>query len=84
MPPRTTNTTSRPRMKRKPRINIRKTCRLCENNIPYVDFKDVELLRKYQTEKGKVLSRRVTGNCSKHQKMFASAIKKARNMALVM
>ncbi len=83
MPGRTTNTV-RPRMKRKARIMIKKTCRLCENNIPYVDFKDVELLRKYQTEKGKILSRRITGNCAVHQKMFASAIKKARNMALVM
>ena len=79
--PRPTNTT---KTRRKPRINIRKTCRLCENNINYVDFKDVDLLRKYQTEKGKILARRITGNCAVHQKLFAEAIKKARNIALVM
>lgn len=61
-----------------------KICRLCENRIKDVDFKDVELLRKYQTEKGKILPRRVTGNCPKHQKILGAAIKRARNVGLVM
>ncbi|MFA6291102.1 MAG: 30S ribosomal protein S18 [Victivallales bacterium] len=81
MPGRTASPT---KMRRKPRVNIRKTCRLCENNINFVDFKDSELLRKYQTEKGKILARRITGNCGIHQKLFAVAIKKARTLAFVM
>ena len=84
MPGRTGSSTRPTRMRRKPRINIRKTCRLCENNINFVDFKDAELLRKYQTEKGKILARRITGNCAVHQKLFSVAIKKARTIALVM
>ena len=61
-----------------------KTCRLCENRITYIDFKDLELLRRYQTEKGRILARRITGNCFKHQKMLAVAVKRARNLALVL
>lgn len=64
--------------------NIRKNCRFCENNVNYVDFKDVELLRKYQTEKGKILPRRITGNCGTHQKILAQAVKRARVLSLVM
>ena len=61
----------------------RKVCRLCENQVAAVDFKDVDFLRRYQTEQGKILSRRITGNCFKHQKMISAAIKRARNVALV-
>ena len=71
-------------IKKKRRKLLRaKTCRLCESRISFIDFKDVELLRKYQTEKGRILPRRVTGTCFKHQKMLAHAIKRARNLALV-
>ncbi len=71
-------------IKKKRRKLLRtKTCRLCEMRITFIDFKDVELLRKYQTEKGRILPRRVTGACFKHQKMLAHAIKRARNLALV-
>ena len=72
--------------KRKKRRKVvrQKRCRLCENKITYIDFKDVELLRRYQTEQGKILSRRITGNCYKHQQLITTAIKRARNLALVM
>lgn len=70
--------------RRKKKLLRKKICRLCDNRVSYVDFKDVELLRRYQTEQGKILPRRITGACFRHQKMLASAIKRARNIALVM
>jgi len=70
--------------KRKKKVLRKKICRMCENRVRYIDFKDADLLRKYQTEKGKILPRRITGNCPDHQKMLCSAIKRARVLALVM
>ncbi len=71
----------RKRTKRK--VIRKKVCRMCENRILFIDFKDVDLLRRYQTEGGKILSRRITGNCFKHQNMLARAVRRARNLALV-
>ena len=70
------------RMKR--RASKPKICRLCENKIPFVDFKDADLLRKFQTEKGRILPRRITGTCLKHQKMLDVAIKRARIISIVL
>ena len=70
--------TSRRRQAPKPKI-----CRFCEGQVNYIDFKDAETLSKFQTEKGKILPRRITGTCLNHQKMLASAIKRARIIALV-
>ncbi len=75
--------TSKPRRKRR-KILREKTCRLCENKIYNIDFKDVELIRRYQTEGGRILPRRVTGNCFKHQKLLSAAVKRARVLALVL
>jgi small subunit ribosomal protein S18 len=75
---------SKVRRKRRRKVIRKKVCRLCENKILHIDFKDVELLRRYQTEGGKILPRRVTGNCFKHQKMLAEAVKRARVLALVL
>ncbi len=76
---------SKPRNKRRKRKVVRvKICRPCENRVMSVDFKDVDLLRRYLTEEGKILPRRITGNCFKHQKMLASAIKRARELSLVL
>ncbi|MBE6394173.1 MAG: 30S ribosomal protein S18 [Lentisphaerae bacterium] len=60
-----------------------KVCRFCESKVNYIDFKDAETLMKFQTEKGKILPRRITGNCLEHQKKLAIAIKRARVIALV-
>ncbi|MCI7642853.1 MAG: 30S ribosomal protein S18 [Lentisphaeria bacterium] len=70
--------TSRRRQAAKPRV-----CRFCEAKVNYIDFKDAETLKKFQTEKGKILPRRITGNCLIHQKMLAAAIKRARIISLV-
>lgn len=60
-----------------------KICRFCEGQVNYIDFTDAETLKKFQTEKGKILPRRITGTCLNHQKMLAIAIKRARIIALV-
>ena len=74
--------TTKPRRRRK--IVRQKVCRLCENKIFHIDFKDVELLRRYQTEGGKILPRRITGDCYKHQQLLTAAVKRARILALVL
>jgi small subunit ribosomal protein S18 len=73
----------KPRRRRR-KIIRQKTCRLCENKIFNIDFKDVELIRRFQTEGGKILPRRITGNCYKHQRKLAMAVKRARFLALVL
>ena len=50
----------------------------------YIDFKDGDLLRKFQTEKGRILPRRITGTCLKHQKMLAVAVKRARIISVAL
>lgn len=60
-----------------------KRCKLCEMGIEYVDYKDVRLLSDYLNEKAKIIPKRVTGNCAKHQRMIKVAIKRARHMALL-
>ena len=69
------------RMKR--RMAKPKICRLCENKINFIDFKDADLLKKFQTEKGRILPRRITGNCAEHQRMIAKAIKRAREASVI-
>lgn len=61
----------------------KKVCYFCTNHIDYIDYKDVELLKRYISEKGKILPRRVTGTCAKHQRTLTVAIKRARIMGLL-
>lgn len=60
------------------RIPKRKVCAFCQGKIDTVDYKDVATLKKYVTEKGKILPRRMTGVCAKHQRVLVKAIKRAR------
>lgn len=71
------------RRKKRSRLLRPKICRFCEEGILYIDFKHDELLSRYLTEKGKILPRRITGTCSQHQKMLATAIKRARVLSLI-
>lgn len=57
----------------------KKTCRFCENKDLVMDYKRVDILVKLVSNKGKILPRRLTGTCARHQRLVASAIKKARN-----
>jgi len=61
----------------------RKICKLCARKIKTVDYKDADLLRRFVTDRGKILPRRITGTCAKHQRMLARAIKRARMIALL-
>ena len=61
----------------------KKVCIFCKDKIAYVDFKDVGLIKKFVSERGKIRSRRVSGNCSQHQRDVATAVKNAREMALL-
>ena len=62
---------------------FQKSCSLCEDKVEVVDYKDPDLLDRYLTDRGKILPRRATGACSRHQKQLASAIKRARYLALI-
>ena len=60
-----------------------KNCSLCADKIEKIDYKDASKLRRYLTEAGKIIPRRITGNCAKHQRMIAKAIKQAREAAII-
>lgn len=61
----------------------KKVCYFTKNNVKYIDYKDVELLKKFIAPTGKIAPRRITGTCAKYQRQLACAIKKARYMALL-
>jgi small subunit ribosomal protein S18 len=61
----------------------KKVCRFCAEKIKMVDFKDQNTLKYFVTERGKIIPRRISGNCAKHQRQVALAIKRARNVALI-
>lgn len=65
---------------RRPR---KKVCSFCVDKVETIDYKEVGRLRKYVTERGKILPRRISGNCAKHQRQLTRAIKRARNVALL-
>ncbi len=61
----------------------KKVCEFCEKGIAEVDYKDVSRLRRYVTEKGKIISARTSGCCARHQRQLTTAVKRARMMALL-
>lgn len=64
--------------------NKKKVCAFCEDkNLKFIDYKDVNRLKKYVTEKGKIIPSRQTGTCARHQRELTTAIKRARNIALL-
>ncbi len=65
------------------RMPKKKVCTFCVEKIDEIDYKDVQKLRRFITEKGKILPRRMSGVCAKHQRILATAIKRAREMALL-
>ncbi len=68
---------------KKKRPAKKKVCLFCADKVETIDYKDVAKLKKYITEKGKIVSRRQTGVCAKHQRELTAAIKRARVMALL-
>ena len=61
----------------------RKICRFCADSGIRIDYKDPKLLRYFTTERGKIVPRRISGNCAKHQRILTVAIKRARNIAFL-
>lgn len=60
-----------------------KSCNLCADKVENIEFKDVLRLKRYLTERGKILPRRITGNCAYHQRMLSASIKRAREAAII-
>ncbi|MCI4626590.1 MAG: 30S ribosomal protein S18 [Candidatus Magnetoovum sp. WYHC-5] len=65
------------------RFTRKKFCRFCADKTDFIDYKDVKTLKGYITERGKVLPSRMTGTCAKHQRELTTAIKRARNIAIL-
>ncbi|CQR70000.1 30S ribosomal protein S18 [Sporomusa ovata DSM 2662] len=65
---------------RKPK---KKVCSFCVDKATDIDYKEIPKLRRYTTERGKILPRRISGNCAKHQRQLTLAVKRARNIALL-
>ncbi len=66
------------------RFQVRKkVCRFCVDKTPFIDYKDVKTIRFFLTERGKILPRRISGNCARHQREVTVAVQRCRNIALV-
>ena len=74
---------SRGPQKRRMIYHRRKICRFCSDSTLAIEYKDSKLLRMFTTERGKIVPRRISGNCAKHQRVLTEAIKRARNIALL-
>jgi small subunit ribosomal protein S18 len=61
----------------------RKFCRFCSEKVEFIDYKNIKILRSYLTERGKILPRRMTGTCAKHQRELSESIKRSRSVALL-
>ncbi|MCI8403995.1 MAG: 30S ribosomal protein S18 [Clostridia bacterium] len=72
--------TERPQRARRPK---KKVCMFCVDKVDHIDYKDTAKLRRYVTERGKIVPRRISGNCAKHQRQLTTAIKRARIIALL-
>lgn len=77
------NNDSDDKVRRRPRPAKKRVCEFCQGHVAKVDYKDVERLKKYIAENGKILPRRATGLCAEHQRDITNAIKRARIMALL-
>ncbi|MBQ2661352.1 MAG: 30S ribosomal protein S18 [Clostridia bacterium] len=71
------------KMRPRPRKSRRKVCAFCVEKANYIDYKDANKLRKYVTERGKIMPRRMSGVCAEHQRSLAIAIKRARQVAIL-
>ena len=72
-----------PRRKKKVFFRRRKVCRFCADKIDVIDYKDVRFLQQYLVDRAKILPRRISGTCAKHQRIVQQAIKRARHIALL-
>jgi len=71
------------KIKKAKRVQKKKVCQFCVDKAEHIDYKDVTKLRRYITEKGKIIPRRISGVCAEHQRGLTTAIKRARYMVLL-
>ena len=86
MPRRQDDKTRKPKKKKfdsKEKFFRKKSCRFCLDKTEKIDYKDAMKLKRFVTEKGKIMPNRLTGNCAKHQRKIAEAVKRARFVALL-
>ncbi len=69
--------------KQEQKILKRRTCRFCDSKEIYIDYKDDKKLARFISEQGKIIPKRITGTCAKHQRQLVTAIKRARHLALI-
>jgi small subunit ribosomal protein S18 len=69
--------------KKKRKVLRKKKCKFCTNLVMGIDYKDVGRMKKYVTDRGKIIGRRITGNCAKHQRQLTRAIRRARVLSLL-
>ncbi|MDO4618115.1 MAG: 30S ribosomal protein S18 [Clostridia bacterium] len=67
----------------KARRSKKKVCAFCVDKVEHIDYKDTAKLRRYISERGKIVPRRISGNCAKHQRQLTVAVKRARQIALL-
>lgn len=65
------------------KMKRKRVCSFCEGNVTYIDFKDDRRLVRFLTEQGKIIPRHTSGTCAKHQRQLATAVKRARHLALI-
>ncbi len=70
-------------MKENTQVRKKRNCRFCENKDSYIDYKDEKKLHRFVTEQGKIIPKRITGTCARHQRQLVQAIKRARHLALL-
>ncbi len=70
-------------LKENNQVRKKRNCRFCENKEIYIDYKDEKRLHRFVTEQGKIIPKRITGTCAKHQRQLVQAIKRARHLALL-
>ena len=81
--PRERDSEERPRRDKRDReLMVKRDCKICKDQMS-IDYKQPDLLKKFMTERGKIMPRRISGNCALHQRQLATAIKRARGMLLV-
>jgi len=64
-------------------LKKKRICRFCEDKAQYIDFRDEKKIMRFTTEQGKIIPRRTSGTCAKHQRLLVKAIKRARHLALI-
>jgi len=70
-------------MQRGSLVRKKRTCRFCDNKDVYIDYKNEKKLQRFVSEQGRIIPKRITGTCSRHQRMLVQAIKRARHLALL-